>query len=78
MVKINITFAVLANGTTSGRLSKTLDVSEGIYNSLHQSVYRNTGDAAMWVKNNLFGMVTEQLGNIGSWHPVGVEVTKIG
>lgn len=72
----NITFAVQVNGHVSNRLSKTLEMSEALFNQLHQAVYRRTGDAENWVKVNLFGLVTEQLGQIGSWSAVGVEITR--
>ena len=72
----NITFAVQVNGHVSNRISKTLEMSEDLFNSLLQAVYRRTGDAENWVKVNLFGLVTEQLGQIGSWSAVGVEITR--
>ena len=51
-------------------------MSEDLYDSLHKSIYFNSGDAESWIKNNLFGKVTE-LGIRESWEVVSPMITKI-
>lgn len=77
MPKVNITFAVESeSGSTSGRISTTEELSESLISSLHDSVYRRTGDAENWIKNNLFGLVVEQTGWRGGWRVVAPEITR--
>lgn len=77
MPKVNITFAVQSSGSKSNRVSTTQELSTELYESLHQSVYRGTGDAERWIQNNLFGLVSQQLGVSGNWHVVDPMITKV-
>jgi len=76
MATVNITFAVKTANTTTNRISVTQIMSEDLYDSLHKSIYFNSRDAESWIKNNLFGKVTE-LGIRESWEVVSPMITKI-
>lgn len=76
MPTVNITFAVQSeSGSTSGRISTTEELSDSLAKALHESVYRGTGDAENWIRNNLFGLVTEQTGFSGNWRVVSPMIT---
>jgi hypothetical protein len=77
MPQVNITFAIETNtGATSGRISTTEELSDSLYSSLHESVYRGTRDAENWIKNNLFGLVVSQTGVTGDWKVISPMITK--
>ena len=76
MPKVNITFRAQTQNSTTGTISHTTEVSQELWESLNNSVYLANGDAENWVKNNLFGRVSE-LGIRDNWRPVGVLVTKL-
>lgn len=76
MPKINITFRAETKNSITETISHITEVSQELYEALHQSVYFGNGDAQNWIKNNLFGRVQE-LGIKDDWRPVDVLVTTV-